>query len=336
MVKIPNDTRSQRKPFTASGAGTCRRRTRHGKEIALAAKAKRPTTADEGKYPVASVVLDTVAAYVATTMASLLLLPVSGRKVALQLPGGAAPARAAGAVRNFAGARATLVLNALRFSTTALLPPPLSSLAAYVASVPLRGAVVRAQSGALAAARTQIPRLTSVRGLAALWVAHVARDLPFLIVETYTLTALSLQRMRVAKMRAAEELVRPASVKAENPRIRGRAGIQIGDAVIAGALAGVLTVPLDLLHTRMIVAGKPSLLRTSRAMFRLARQRGPLGVAMAAKSGSGAGLYMAECMAKPVAQVSIYAVVRAAFVATWLRYKMRHESEIPQTVSVAK
>lgn len=293
-------------------------------------KRKQPTAADEAKFPLASVVLDTVAAYVATTSASLLLLPVSGRKVALQLPRGATAPGSTSVLRSFAGSKATLMLSGLRFSSTALLPPPLSTLVSYFGSILLRGAVIRAQSGVFSVARTQLPKLTSARGLTALWVAHMTRDLPFLVLETYALTALSLQRLRVSKKRALEDLVSPSSGQ-ENPRVRGRPGIQVGDAVIAGGLAGVLTVPLDLLHTRMFVAGRPSLLRISRAMFRLARRRGLLGTTLAVGSGSGSGLYIAECMAKPITQVSIYAVVRAAFVATLLRYKMRNELKTVQT-----
>lgn len=331
MVALPGPNRKQPKPGTSTSPGRWRRDP--DMKNARGTKRKEPTAADEAKYPLASVVLDTAAAYVATTCASLLLLPVSGRKVALQLPCGAAAPGSASALRSFAGSKATLMLSGLRFSSTALLPPPLSTLASYFGSVPLRGAVIRAQSGVFSVARTQLPKLTSARGIAALWAAHVTRDLPFLVAETYALTALSLQRFRVAKKRAAEDAMNPTS-KTENPRVRGRPGIQIGDAVIAGGLAGVLTVPLDLLHTRMLVAGKPSLLRTSRAIFRLAKRRGLLATASAVGSGSGSGLYVAECMARPITQVSIYAVVRAAFVATWLRYKMHHELKTVYTASL--
>lgn len=328
MFSPPGAKWKQRTLGTSSGPGRLRRSpdTKIARGTKGGTKGKEPTAADEAKYPLASAVLDTVAAYIATTSASLLLLPVSGRKVTLQLPCGAAAPGPASALRNFAGTKATLMLSGLRFSSTALLPPPLSTLASYFGSIPLRGAVIRAQSGVFSVARTQLPKLTSARGLAALWVAHMTRDLPFLAVETYALTALTLQRLRVAKKRAAEDLVNPPS-NTENPRVRGRPGIQIWDAVIAGGLAGVLTVPLDLLHTRMLVAGKPSLLRTTQAMFRLARRRGILATTMAVGSGSGSGLYVAECMAKPITQVSIYAIVRAAFVATWLRHKMRDGSE---------
>jgi hypothetical protein len=289
-------------------------------------KRKRPTAADESRFPVASVVLDILAAYTATALASLLLLPVSSRKVCLHLPRGASALTRPEQFRNFAGGKAALGETALRFGSTALLPPPLSSLVGYLGSIPLRGAVVRAQSGVFAAARTSLPKLTSLRGFSALWAAHVVRDLPFLLVETYTLTAMALGRIRVAKRvamnTAGNEKVSTNTQVSPAPGRRG--GIQIWDAVLAGAVAGVFTVPLDLLHTRVIVAGRPSIARTSMAVVRLAKRR---GLPAAVMTSTGAGLYIAECMAKPVAQLAIYAGVRATYVATWLRFRMRNEVE---------
>jgi hypothetical protein len=311
----------------------------------------RPTAADEKRYPKASIVLDSLSGYLAATLASLVLLPLSQRKIHLQLPRGTPILGQSALLDSFAGGRATLGESALRFASTALVPPPVSTLVAYLGSIPLRGAVVRAQSGAFATARTCLPKLTSMRGLTAVWRAHVLRDVPFLFFETYALTSMVLGRAHVNR-RAAEQAA-PASAasaasagsgrnsdafqsrqdRAQTQPAEGqerqqrvvtgrRGGINMGDAVLAGTIAGVLTVPLDLLHTRMLVSGRPSALRTAKAAFRLARQRGPLHCLQAR---GGALLYVAECMAKPVARVAIYSACRALLVSSWLNWKMRDE-----------
>lgn len=295
---------------------------------------RRASAADEQLYPRASRVLDALSAYASMTLASLALLPISVRKVARQLPRGRP--RGARGVASFAGARATLGDSALRFASSALLPPPLSNIAVYLGAIPLRGAVVRAQSGTFAAARSALPRLTSLRGLGAVWRATIVRDLPFLFVETYALTAIVLGRARAQEEARVERTSAKVSSGGRQKKVsqeelleqqrqavrdKGRrGGIEPRDAVFAGTIAGFLTVPLDLLHTRMLVSGKPSAIRTSRALFRLARQRGPISLL---RSPGGAKMYIAECMAKPVAVLTVYTVCRALLVSSWLQYKMR-------------
>lgn len=298
------------------------------------ASPRQPTAADEQRYPRASRILDSLSAYVSTTLASLVLLPLSVRKVGLQLPRG--QPHGVALVDSFAGARATLGDSALRFGSSALLPPPLSNLVAYLGSIPLRGAVLRAQSGTFAAARSALPKLTSLRGFSAVWRATILRDIPFLCIETYALTAMVLGRARVkeaARIEKASAVVSRGGKRKKAARVEQqdeqrqagpdegrRGGIEPRDAVLAGTIAGIFTVPLDLFHTRMLVSGRPSAIRTSRAVFRLSKRRGPISLI---RANRGPTLYIAECMAKPVAVLTIYTLCRALFVSSWLHYKMR-------------
>jgi hypothetical protein len=276
-----------------------------------------PSPSDEARYPRASAALAAVSVYVATAFSSLSLLPLTLRKTLSYLP---APPRPP---PPFSGARATLSESALRFAMTAVLPAPFSALAAHIGAVPLQAAALRAQAGgALRAAR-------GVRGLRAAWAAHVLRDLPFTCVEAYALSALVLSGIeaaaRPAKINSLEAVNRTQDPESAARTLKRQGGIDARDAVLAGGFAGLATVPLDFLRTRLLVAARPSVSRTVRATVRLARRQGA-AMFLAGAVGTGPRLYLAECMVRPIAFLTIYTATRAFLVSSWLTWKTRTET----------
>jgi hypothetical protein len=280
-----------------------------------------PSPADEASYPRASMILNVISVYLSTAAASLLLLPLTLRKTLAQLPASSRPGTGA-----FTGARASMAESALRFCSTALLPPPFSSLAAYVGAVPLQAAAVRAQASARVLPRT-LPRIVAVRGMFAAWASHTLRDLPFTCIEAFALSTFVL-----AGIEAANRPVRLDSLDAVNrantpaetrsAKLKKNGGIVARDTVLAGAIAGIATAPLDFVRTRLLVSARPSIRRTAIATVRLARAQGPR-IFLSRATGTGTRTYLLECMARPVAFLTIYTVTRAFMVSNWLTWKMR-------------
>lgn len=270
-----------------------------------------PVAADESRYPRASAALAALAAYTATVSSSLLLLPLSRAKLFAHLPLRIAPKSA------FAGAHATLAEAGATLAATALLPQPVSALVSYAASVPLRAAALRTQAGSFVAARAF---------KSGVWKAHMLRDAPFLVVETCVLAALVLGRARARSVRDMEKLQRgdPVPLNSLGKRER-RGGIETQDAVFAGGVAGLVTVPLDFVRTRLLISGKPSVMRTVKGVMRLGTRRG--FEPFLARRSAGASMYVADCMVRPVARVVVYAVVRATLVSAWLKWKMEKEAK---------
>lgn len=260
--------------------------------------------------------------------------------------------------RNFSGASSVMAETAVRFAATLVLPPPVAALVTYLCAVPIQSRIVRAQ--ALLSAPLRARRWPSVmlsrRGLGAVWKSHILKDFPFTCIEAYVLAAIVLRSGRRGKQSADQQApgatraiadAPPSSFKSRrrekrrntpsnekassNNKSQGNktspsSGPQDGrvhpvDAIIAGTVAGVLTSPMDAIRTRMLISTHPSLRRTSTAMIRSMRIRGVSRTLIP----RGAGYHIAECIARPLAFLALYAGCRASLMTAFLHWRRSAE-----------
>lgn len=292
----------------------------------------------EARYPRISMAVEALSMFAATTLGSLVLLPLSLRKTMLQLPrmAGHVFARSASSSfqANFVGTKATLLEAVVKMGSSFVIPPPASFVATYLAVVPLRGAISRAQSG-VAAFRTALPKVASRGGLFSVWSAHLVRDLPQTLLEAVIISHLVYRKPEnVEQRKSARHTIDEGYMENGN----GKTGIRVGpirqgtkaargphavDSAIAACISAVLTTPLDLLRTRLLVSGRPSAVRTSRAIAAMVKRKGLSPFFSSPRSY----LYIAECVARPLSHLVIYTTIRALLMTIWLQRVKKEEDK---------